>query len=95
VSPATTWVYIDEHHESINDAGFGHPGPNPPSNVRWVDYPAIYHNGAGGLSFADGHSEIHKWKGLRYPASGLPPNNVTPAQRSDWDWLANVSTQRK
>jgi len=26
-----------------------------------IDVPASYHNGAGGLSFADGHAEIHKW----------------------------------
>ncbi|MCL5098014.1 MAG: hypothetical protein M1608_10900 [Candidatus Omnitrophica bacterium] len=26
-----------------------------------VDVPASYHNGAGGISFADGHAEIHKW----------------------------------
>jgi prepilin-type processing-associated H-X9-DG protein len=25
------------------------------------DVPASYHGGAGGFSFADGHSEIHKW----------------------------------
>ena len=92
VAPAQTWVYIDEHHESINDAGFGHPGPG--ANVRWVDWPGAYHNGAGGLAFGDGHSEIHKWRGIRYPNSGLPPNTVTPAQRPDWDWLANVTTQR-
>ena len=24
--------------------------------------PATYHNGACGFSFADGHSEIHKWR---------------------------------
>lgn len=93
ISPAQTWVYIDEHDQSINDAGFGHPGP-PPTNVRWVDWPAVYHNGAGGLSFADGHSEIHKWKGLKYAKTSLPSNTVTPAQRSDWEWLANVSSQR-
>ena len=92
-APSQTWVYIDEHHESINDAGFGHPGP-PPTNIRWVDFPAIYHNGAGGLSFADGHSEIRKWKSLKYPRTGLPPNTVTPAQRPDWDWLAERTSQR-
>jgi len=27
----------------------------------WSDMPASYHNGAAGFSFADGHSEIHKW----------------------------------
>jgi len=94
VSAAMTWVIIDEHLNSINDSGFGHPGPNAP-NVRWVDFPAVYHNKAGGLAFADGHSEIKKWKGLNYPASGTPPSTVTPgANRADWDWLAERSTQR-
>jgi prepilin-type N-terminal cleavage/methylation domain-containing protein/prepilin-type processing-associated H-X9-DG protein len=27
-----------------------------------IDYPASNHNRAGGLSFADGHAEIHKWR---------------------------------
>jgi prepilin-type N-terminal cleavage/methylation domain-containing protein/prepilin-type processing-associated H-X9-DG protein len=94
VNPAQTWVYIDEHSNSINDAGFGHPGFPPGATVRWVDWPAVYHNGAGGLTFADGHSEIHKWKAIKYPKSGLPSNTVLPAQRADWDWLANMTTQR-
>jgi len=93
VNAADTWVFIDENHESINDAGFGHPGPNPPT-VRWVDWPAIYHNNAGGLAFADGHSEIKRWKSLKYPKNGLPANTVTPAQRPDWDWLAQRTSQR-
>jgi len=25
--------------------------------------PASYHNGAGGVAFVDGHSEIKKWRG--------------------------------
>jgi prepilin-type N-terminal cleavage/methylation domain-containing protein/prepilin-type processing-associated H-X9-DG protein len=56
--PVDTWVFIDEHPDSINDAGFFNP-----QLTRIIDTPATYHNGAGGLSFADGHSEIHKWKG--------------------------------
>ena len=94
VNAAETWVFIDEHHESINDAGFAHPGLPPGVNVRWVDWPAIYHNKAGGLSFADGHSEIKRWKSLLYPKNGLPPDTVTPAQRPDWDWLAQRTSQR-
>jgi prepilin-type processing-associated H-X9-DG protein len=35
------------------------------------DLPASYHNRAGGLSFADGHSEIRKWQ---------DPRTVVPAQ---------------
>jgi len=57
--PAETWVYVDEHPDSINDAGFFNP--NNPTTI--VDTPAAYHNGACGFSFADGHSEIHKWRG--------------------------------
>jgi prepilin-type N-terminal cleavage/methylation domain-containing protein/prepilin-type processing-associated H-X9-DG protein len=57
--PAETWVHLDEHPDSINDAGFF----NPNSPTTWVDIPATYHNGATGFSFADGHAEIHKWVG--------------------------------
>ena len=54
---AQTWVFLDEHPDSINDAGFFNP-----RSAQWVDMPATYHNGACGFSFADGHSEIHKWR---------------------------------
>lgn len=95
INAAMTWVFIDEHHNSINDAGAAHPGLPPGSNIRWVDFPGIYHNGAGGLAFADGHSEIKKWKGLRYPATGTPSQTVTPGlNRADWDWFAERTAQR-
>jgi prepilin-type N-terminal cleavage/methylation domain-containing protein/prepilin-type processing-associated H-X9-DG protein len=55
--PSETWVHLDEHPGSINDAGFFNPYV---SSI--IDMPANYHNGAGGLSFADGHAEIHKWQ---------------------------------
>jgi len=56
--PAQTWVFLDEHPDSINDAGFFNPHPTG----SWVDMPATYHNGACGFALADGHSEIHKWR---------------------------------
>jgi prepilin-type N-terminal cleavage/methylation domain-containing protein/prepilin-type processing-associated H-X9-DG protein len=57
-SPSLAWVFIDEHPDSINDCLFSvlmAPGS------AWTDVPASYHNNAGGISFADGHGEIHKW----------------------------------
>ena len=57
--PSETWVYLDENPDSINDAGFF----NPISLSAWIDQPASYHNGAGTFAFADGHAEVHKWKG--------------------------------
>jgi len=56
--PSETWVFLDEHPDSMNDAGFFNP-----RSGSWVDIPATYHGGACGLAFADGHAEIHKWKG--------------------------------
>src|ERR1019366_9245154 len=52
-------VLIDENENSLDDAYFaGSPGkPN-----WWINISATRHGGAGGLSFADGHSEIKSWK---------------------------------
>jgi prepilin-type processing-associated H-X9-DG protein len=63
--PGLTWVFLDEHPDSINDTLFG--VQMPPDSLwlsqpaSWDDVPASYHNGACGFSFADGHAEIHKW----------------------------------
>lgn len=57
--PALTWLYLDEHPDSINDAAFFAPRSN-----AWVDLPAGYHQGAGGVTFADGHAEMHQWQGF-------------------------------
>ena len=58
VAPASTYVTLDEHPDSIND---GYYLLTLPGAGTWGDLPASYHNGACGFSFADGHSEIHKW----------------------------------
>jgi prepilin-type N-terminal cleavage/methylation domain-containing protein/prepilin-type processing-associated H-X9-DG protein len=55
--PAEVWVFTDEHPDSMNDAGLFSPHQN-----AWIDMPATYHGNACGVSFADGHAEIHKWK---------------------------------
>jgi len=62
--PAMTWMLIDEHPDSLNDGFFcidmnGYPNP---ASTSLPDVPASYHNGAGGLAFADGHSEIKRWR---------------------------------
>jgi prepilin-type processing-associated H-X9-DG protein len=30
-----------------------------------VDFPASFHNGAAGITFADGHAVLHKWIGSK------------------------------
>ena len=56
-SPSKTWLFVDEHPDSINDGFFINSG----TAGSWQDIVASYHNGACGFSFADGHSEIKRW----------------------------------
>ncbi len=73
--PSKSWVFWDEHPDSIND---GCAFVNPLGATDWTDEPASYHNGAAGLSFADGHSEIHKWLGSNSgPAPGTGVKRAT------------------
>jgi prepilin-type N-terminal cleavage/methylation domain-containing protein/prepilin-type processing-associated H-X9-DG protein len=85
---AQTWVTQDENPTSINDGWF----VCDPANANWVDIPATYHNGAGGISFADGHSEIKKWKDpaiiARNAAIGAAPKD----NKKDLQWLKERST---
>jgi prepilin-type N-terminal cleavage/methylation domain-containing protein/prepilin-type processing-associated H-X9-DG protein len=92
-SPAMCWVTIDENPESINDGWFVvNVTRSNPNTLQWVDYPASYHNNAGGLSFADGHAEIKKWKDrtVLQPPAG---NGRTPSSHGDLTWLSIRTTE--
>ncbi len=89
-SPSQCWVAIDENPDSINDGWFV-CDPNLPN---WPDVPATYHNGAGGLSFADGHAEIKKWKDKNILAAKVTlPAPKDPAA-NDLNWLKEQTTSR-
>jgi prepilin-type N-terminal cleavage/methylation domain-containing protein/prepilin-type processing-associated H-X9-DG protein len=84
-----TWVFSDEHPDSIND-GIQYTPTSDGENEQWSDLPASYHNGACGYAFADGHSEIHKWMNpnTAHPIVGndgwLPLNVIGPAVDINW-----------
>jgi prepilin-type N-terminal cleavage/methylation domain-containing protein len=66
VNLSKTFVLVDEHPDSINDAAFAVQMVLPEAKSgEIIDVPASYHNGACGFSFSDGHSEIRKWRGAR------------------------------
>lgn len=101
-SPSKTWVIIDEREDSINDGWFAvnmdSYDPHRPTAHVIVDYPATYHNRAGGLSFADGHAEIRKWVDPR-TAPVLRPGQLLPlgvasANNRDIDWLQERSSYK-
>ena len=99
--PSGTWLFLDEREDSINDGEFvvGMGGyPDKPAQWKIVDFPASYHNRAGGFSFADGHSEIKKWLDPRTTpylkkGQGLPLN-VPSANNQDVLWMMDRSTRR-
>lgn len=89
-----TWVTIDENPYSINDGWFVHTPP--PATEGYTDLPATYHNNAGGLSFADGHSEIRKWRDpfiIRFGKTGAP--TTTAKNIDDFKWLQDRTTVAK
>jgi prepilin-type N-terminal cleavage/methylation domain-containing protein/prepilin-type processing-associated H-X9-DG protein len=91
--PALCWVMIDENSFSINDGWFV-CDPNSPNT--WYDVPASYHNGAGGLSYADGHSEIKKWKDKNVLGLKSVPSQLArdPAS-TDLGWLQERTTSKR
>ena len=95
--PSDTWVLIDERSDSINDSYFE---VNMSKEII-VDYPASYHNRAGCLNFADGHSEIKKWVDDRTTPPLAPPRTILDVKSSwgnnnkDAYWLQDRSTTLK
>jgi prepilin-type processing-associated H-X9-DG protein len=69
--PTNFFVFADEDASSINDCLF-RVGVNlnlKTATLFILDYPGTTHNLNGGMSFADGHAALFKWKGV----GPLPP----------------------
>jgi prepilin-type N-terminal cleavage/methylation domain-containing protein/prepilin-type processing-associated H-X9-DG protein len=98
--PSKTFVFLDEHPDSINDSAFATALTGNFNNSLtvggYVDVPANFHNGGCGFSFADGHSEVHRWLGpafrlAKISYTGTLPLNqgaATQADVRDCKWLA-------
>jgi prepilin-type processing-associated H-X9-DG protein len=95
--PVDVFVILDEQADSINDAAFMHDPGYTQGQERWRDLPASYHNRAGSFSFADGHSEIHKWldprtvQAVRYFDDGGNSANAywsgNLSYSKDYEWM--------
>jgi prepilin-type processing-associated H-X9-DG protein len=98
--PSRVWVILDEQADSLSGTGGDslfmlNPGAASTQEI-WRDLPASYHNGAGSFSFADGHSEIHKWKSPGNPGQTIYPvrkdgsnpwDTVTMRNSGDFEWM--------
>jgi prepilin-type N-terminal cleavage/methylation domain-containing protein/prepilin-type processing-associated H-X9-DG protein len=90
LSATLTFVFLDEREDSINDATL-FTGVSNPNTI--IDLPANYHGSAAGFAFADGHSEIHKWRSalLNTPVGTKTINNSSvsgdPLGMADSNWM--------
>jgi prepilin-type N-terminal cleavage/methylation domain-containing protein/prepilin-type processing-associated H-X9-DG protein len=113
--PSGTFVFLDERQDFINWGNFqtdmsGYPVGSAKANgglYEWnQDLPASYHGGACGISFADGHSVIHKWKDGRttpplvnsgqYSAGkGGAGTQILAPYSQDVAWMQDVTVRPK
>jgi prepilin-type N-terminal cleavage/methylation domain-containing protein/prepilin-type processing-associated H-X9-DG protein len=97
--PASCYVLLDEHPDGINAGGFANMMVENLAQARIIDFPASYHNGAAGISFADGHAEIRKWIDTRTKPPVRYNNqlqlNVLSPNNQDMVWLAERTSSRR
>ncbi len=61
-SPSDSWVFTDEHADAIDDNILYTDPACTNGTGQFSELPSSDHGGACGMAFADGHSEIHKWR---------------------------------
>jgi prepilin-type N-terminal cleavage/methylation domain-containing protein/prepilin-type processing-associated H-X9-DG protein len=92
--PSDCWVFTDEHPDSIDDCIL-YTASYPVTS--FTELPGNQHGGGCGLAFADGHAEIHKWKGpvmnahrnvIYQTVVGVTQQVPCPITDVDMVWLA-------
>ena len=92
--PSRSWVFINEHPDSIDDCIIYVPANATSGTGKLIEVPSSYLGGACGLSFADGHAEVHQWKTSVFTApvayvNPYPPNpGLSITGNPDLAWLA-------
>ena len=59
--PSDSWLFLDEHPDYIDDGIFY--TPTNAAITLLYEFPGCQHAGASGITFCDGHAEIHSWRG--------------------------------
>jgi prepilin-type N-terminal cleavage/methylation domain-containing protein/prepilin-type processing-associated H-X9-DG protein len=89
--PVDLFVFAEEHPDSINDGWMNVVAAGGLGSPRWEDLPASFHGKKTNFSFADGHSESHKWintggnaAGSGNPMGTCPPVVMSPNPVNVW-----------
>jgi prepilin-type processing-associated H-X9-DG protein len=81
--PSKIFVFLDEDADSLNDGGFA----MGMVSAVWIDWPGTYHNFGAGFAFADGHSEIQKWRDPKTQVRNGNTGQLAVRGSPDWFWL--------
>jgi prepilin-type N-terminal cleavage/methylation domain-containing protein/prepilin-type processing-associated H-X9-DG protein len=104
--PDRIFMLIDEREDANSWANFyvdmaGYSPYNPNAYMLY-DFPASYHGNAGGVSFCDGHSEIHRWRDKRTMPPVVPQVSIWNGQNGgsspgnvDVAWMQDHATRPK
>ena len=100
--PSKIFVFLDMREDSIDMGNFATSmagWPDKPVKYKFNDLPGFYHHYAGGFSFADGHSEIRRWRDSRTMPPLLTGTSVFDSFASpdnqDIAWLQQHTTRPK
>ncbi len=97
VNPSDTFVFVDEHPDTLNDGFF----MNRFHEFKWGNLPGSFHDGAANLSYTDGHSGPHRWSvrgatgTTRPPLRGAVGGSFDANPRTDFEWLRDRSSVLK
>ena len=95
--PAHTWVFIEESPASIDDCYFA---LDPATPNLWYESPAVLHGNASVMTYADGHSEAHRWTdgnmiNDKNPQNPPGYNVLADTNSGDLAWLLSITTVHK
>jgi prepilin-type processing-associated H-X9-DG protein len=95
-APSDALVFIDERSDSIDDGYFA-IDMTTGGGAQLVNLPGSYHNGACGVTFADGHAEIHKWRDrlTQPPLRKVFQKFIVTPNNPDLLWLQQHATSPK
>ena len=91
--PASLFIFADEHPDSLDFVSFWVENRKSGAGLtsQSGSCPGSLHGGAGALSFADGHVELHRWVDPRTKPvptySQRLPFSFTSSDNRDVRWL--------
>ena len=101
VRPSAIFLFLDEHPDRVDDGNFFmHPGFELKAQ-HWHGIPNTGHDGSGGVSFVDGHVEVHYWgvgpinSRMTYATLLEAPTFETSAEKAGADWLSQRTADKK